>query len=200
MATRLFHHDKIDLTCWAGLLSLEDCQQLVQIGRDHMQEATVTDEHTGVNVSDLSRQSQMAWPKREDHQILQKIAQGIVQLTGVPLECQEPLQILRYSPGGQYKPHFDAFNADSPTLRAGGNRSLTLILYLTAVEDGGETTFPELGITVYPLPGSGVLFRNLNAEGVRERFSLHAGNPVTRGEKWIATQWIRQGAYVDTEG
>ena len=58
-----------------------------------------------------------------------------------------------------------------------------------------ETEFPELGIRVFPLPGSGVLFGNLTPEGQRHPLSLHAGLPVLQGEKWIATQWIRQRAY-----
>jgi prolyl 4-hydroxylase len=196
MAQKLFSCDRIGLTHWAGLLTESDCERLMQIGREHMQSATVTDEKSGEEVSHPNRVSQMAWPKREAYPILQRIAAGVARLTGTPQACQEPLQILRYLPGGEYKPHFDAFHADSPTLRCGGNRQLTLILYLNAVQGGGETHFPELGITIYPLPGSGVLFGNLNAQGLREPLSLHAGNPVTQGEKWIATQWIRQREYV----
>lgn len=196
MAQKLSHCDRISLTHWAGLLTPQDCEQLIQIGREHLQSATVTNEKSGESVPDRNRASQMAWPKREQYPLLQRIAEGIAQLTGIPVACQEPLQILRYPPGGEYKPHFDGFNADSPTLRCGGNRQSTFILYLNAVQGGGETTFPELGITVFPLPGSGILFSNLNAEGLREPLSLHAGNPVTQGEKWIATQWIRQRDYV----
>ncbi|PKY10457.1 hypothetical protein B1757_10210 [Acidithiobacillus marinus] len=197
MAQKLFHCDRIDLTCWAGLLSPPDCAALIQIGRAHLQDATVTDEDSGEAVSHPQRVSQMAWPKREQYPLLQRMAAGIAQLTGVSLDCQEPLQILRYLPGGEYRPHFDAFATDSPALRCGGNRQWTLIFYLNPVEGGGETCFPELGLTVVPLPGSGIVFRNLNAAGVREPLALHAGNPVTQGEKWIATQWIRERAYVD---
>jgi len=64
----------------------------------------------------------MAWPKREDYPILQQIAQGIAHLTQIPEACQEPLQLLRYRPRGEYKPHFDAFPEGSPALSHGGNR------------------------------------------------------------------------------
>ena len=196
MPQRLLQVDRIGLSAWAGLLTPENCQNLIAIGQSLLRPATVTDEQTGREVAHGERVSEMAWPKRDDYPILQSLAEGIAQLTGIPIDCQEPLQILHYRPGGEYKPHYDAFATDAPTLRQGGNRQMTLILYLNAVEEGGETAFPELGLQVSPIPGGGVFFRNLNEEGQRHPLSLHAGLPVRKGEKWIATQWIRQEAYV----
>lgn len=196
MTRTLLQLETLGVTLWADLLSASDCRQLIAIGQQYLQTAMVTDEQSSQNVPHPERISEMAWPKREDHPILQKLAEGIARLTGIPVPCQEPLQILHYRPGGEYRPHFDAFAEGSETLRQGGNRQATLILYLNAVEAGGETTFPELGLRVFPLPGGGVFFRNLNEAGQRHPLSLHAGAPVLRGEKWIATQWIRQGPYV----
>ena len=195
MPLQLMHVDAIALTAWAGLLSPGECQELIGIGRQLLQPAMVTDERTGAEVSHHQRISEMAWPRREDFPLLGKIADGIARLTGVPVACQEPLQILHYRPGGEYQPHFDAFASDSPALAHGGNRQLTLILYLNTVEAGGETAFPELGLRVFPIVGGGVQFRNLDDQGLRHPLSLHAGLPVVQGEKWIATQWIRQSPY-----
>ncbi len=195
MAQRLFDCERIGLTHWAGLLSLEDCQRLIAIGKEHLQMATVIDEQSGATNPHPERLSQMAWPEKGRYPLLQRIATGIAQFTGIPESHQEPLQILQYGVGGEYRPHFDAFAEGNPTLQQGGNRQLTMILYLNQGMEGGETVFPELGIRVYPLAGSGVLFRNLNSQGQREPLSLHAGNPITRGEKWIATIWIRQREY-----
>lgn len=196
MATPLLRAEPIDLTCWAGLLSPETCAQLIHLARERLQTAQVSDEHTGENVPHGARISEMAWPRREDFPVLQELAKGIARLVGTDVACLEPLQILHYRPGGEYQPHFDAFAADSPTLSQGGNRQWTLIFYLNAVEGGGETAFPELGLRIFPIPGAGVLFRNLETSGQRDPLSLHAGLPVLKGEKWIATQWIRQGPYV----
>ncbi|MGC9239884.1 MAG: 2OG-Fe(II) oxygenase [Acidithiobacillus sp.] len=196
MARLLLQEQRIGLRYWAGLLSLEDCRALVTIGESLLRPATVIDEQSGAETVHPERLSAMAWPKRESHPILQKLAQGVVQLTGVPMACQEPLQILHYRPGEEYRPHFDGFSADAPALSHGGNRQLTLILYLNAVEAGGETLFPELGLHFSPIMGGGILFRNLGEDGQRHPLSLHAGLPVQKGEKWIATQWIRQGPYV----
>lgn len=219
MPTLLFRQSTIGLHYMAGLLSPEDCQQLIQIGQQHMRQAEVVDENTGKSIPHPDRQSQMAWPKREDYPILQNISRGIAQLTNIPAENQEPLQILRYGVGGEYKPHFDAFDAQSDNLQTGGNRHqrcaplmsdsvntkihgnriATLILYLNNVPQGGGTAFPKLGVETAALAGCGVFFFNLDKDKKQHPLSLHAGLPVLSGEKWIATCWIRERAYAHSE-
>jgi prolyl 4-hydroxylase len=48
---------------------------------------------------------------------------------------------------------------------------------------------------VRPRRGSGVYFEYFNAAGELDTRLLHAGMPVTRGEKWVATKWLRQSPY-----
>ena len=43
--------------------------------------------------------------------------------------------------------------------------------------------------------GDAVLFYNIKPNGDRDIMSLHEGRPVTAGEKWIATKWIREKPY-----
>ncbi|MHB1269035.1 MAG: prolyl hydroxylase family protein, partial [Acidithiobacillus ferriphilus] len=43
--------------------------------------------------------------------------------------------------------------------------------------------------------GTGILFRNTDAQNLQLRESLHAGLPVIDGEKWIASIWIREKSY-----
>ena len=40
--------------------------------------------------------------------------------------------------------------------------------------------------------GDALIFWNLNQQGEREMDSLHAGLPVTKGEKWLLSKWVRQ--------
>jgi len=61
-------------------------------------------------------------------------------------------------------------------------------MYLNTPEEGGGTGFPAVGLTVTAQRGSAVYF----AYETGEQASLHAGLPVTRGEKWIATKWLRE--------
>jgi prolyl 4-hydroxylase len=106
------------------------------------------------------------------------------------------LQILHYAAGGEYQPHFDYFPPDQEgsmvhTSR-GGQRVATLIVYLNDVESGGTTIFPEARVAVTARQGGAVYFRYMNGRGQLDPMTLHGGAPVTNGEKWIMTKWMRE--------
>jgi prolyl 4-hydroxylase len=66
--------------------------------------------------------------------------------------------VLKYEVGQRYKEHHDFISRD---LRLpAGPRILTFYLYLSDVEEGGETSFPSLGIDVKPKKGKAVLWPN----------------------------------------
>jgi prolyl 4-hydroxylase len=65
-------------------------------------------------------------------------------------------------------------------------------MYLNDVEEGGDTCFPSLGLTVTPRKGSAVYFEYFYNDHRLNELTLHAGSPVAAGEKWVATQWIRR--------
>lgn len=107
----------------------------------------------------------------------------------------EPLAVLRYRPGEQYRPHRDALGAAALTgdpLCAAGDRAATVLAYLNHPTAGGETVFPELAIRVDARRGRVLIFENLAPDRRPDPLSLHAGLPVTRGTKWLASLWIRE--------
>ena len=65
------------------------------------------------------------------------------------------------------------------------------MLYLNAVEGGGETDFPRLGVRIAPEPGLLVAWNNMDRRGRPNPNLLHAGMPVSAGVKYIVTQWYR---------
>ena len=65
---------------------------------------------------------------------------------------------------------------------------MTFLIYLNTPDEGGGTYFPEANLEFEAHEGSGLLFKYPNME----RQSLHAGVPVKRGVKWVATKWLRQ--------
>ena len=97
----------------------------------------------------------------------------------------EPLQVLRYRPGGEYRPHFDAIPGFA------NQRILTMIVWLNEDYEGGETMFMKTGAKIRGRTGDALLFRNALPDGTRDPDAAHAGLPVTRGEKLIASRWIR---------
>ncbi len=93
--------------------------------------------------------------------------------------------IINYKDGQQYKPHFD----QTPALEY--KRLATAICYLNDVEEGGETVFPRLNITVKPEKGDLLYFKYNYPDNNVNRLTLHAGRPVLPNqEKWIHTTWI----------
>ncbi|CAI7796740.1 unnamed protein product, partial [Closterium sp. NIES-53] len=91
-------------------------------------------------------------------------------------------------------------------VRRGGQRVATMLMYIEAPEDGGQTIFPNAGgsskcecggemkegICVRPVKGDAVLFWNVDFEGRVDPKSLHGSCDVLKGEKWSATKWMRQ--------
>ena len=75
-----------------------------------------------------------------------------------------------------------------------GQRVATLILYLNEPEEGGETIFPELNLKIRPVKGHAVYFSYFHRGQVDPK-TLHGGAPVIKGEKWIATRWVREKPY-----
>jgi prolyl 4-hydroxylase len=75
-------------------------------------------------------------------------------------------------------------------LKRGGQRVATLVMYLQEPEQGGATTFPDVGLEVAPVRGTGVFFSYDRPDPVTR--TLHGGAPVLAGEKWVATKWLRE--------
>ena len=75
---------------------------------------------------------------------------------GPSIEYAEGLQVLKYLPDQEYKAHHDYFTSASKASK--NNRISTLVMYLNDVEEGGETYFPKLGLSVSPTKGMAVYF------------------------------------------
>jgi hypothetical protein len=128
------------------------------------------------------------------------VVQFLVQMRmaracGHRMQQFEAPMVLHYSVGQQIRPHFDFIDTGAPDyeqqIRQQGQRMITFLLYLNDTYDGGETTFPELGIVNRGRAGDGLYFINSRADRSADRQMLHTGSPPTRGEKWIVTQFIR---------
>lgn len=182
-----------------NVLTDVECGALIERARGQLQRSGVVDRETGNSVVSDVRTSEGTHFPRGDGEIVTTIERRLSKLTGLDTQRFEPMQILHYNTGGEYKPHNDYFAPDSAGGRAqakrGGNRIATLILYLNNVEDGGETYFPRPGVEVRPRRGRAVYFEYMNAKHELDIRCEHAGQPVQKGEKWIATKWMRVGNY-----
>lgn len=119
----------------------------------------------------------------------------LCRLAGFEPAHSELMGVLRYLPGEEYRPHHDYLPedaADYSEVRRAGQRAATLLTPLNSGYEGGETTFPKLGLSFRLPAGDSLLFENVDASGAPIPESLHAGAPVRTGEKWMLTLWFRQ--------
>ena len=187
------------IVLFGNLLSDAECDALIAQSRNRLKPSTVVNAASGSYDRHEARTSFGASFRRGENDLLQRIEHRISSLLSIPVSHGEPIQVLNYAPGAEYKPHFDYFDPKEPgnerILQMGGQRFATLVMYLNDVEAGGSTVFPEIGLDVLPRKGNAIFFSYANPAGDLDKLSLHGGSPVAAGEKWIATKWLRLGEY-----
>lgn len=178
----------------ANVLSEQECDELIEAARPHLIRSETVQDATGDGEVNESRTSQGMFFGRQESPLIERIEARLSALMNWPTERGEGLQILRYAPGAQYRPHYDYFDPQLPgtaaVLKRGGQRVGTMVMYLNTPQEGGATTFPDIGMTVHAAKGHAVFFSY--ALPLPATKTLHGGAPVTRGEKWVATKWWRQ--------
>ncbi|GJN09977.1 hypothetical protein PR202_ga28034 [Eleusine coracana subsp. coracana] len=220
---------------YEGFLSDAECDHLVRLGKKKVQRSMVADNESGKSVMSAVRTSSgMFLDKRQlilvlyiimsdrnvfsstfrivKDAVISRIEERIAAWTFLPEENAENIQILRYEHGQKYEPHHDYFH-DKVNQALGGHRYATVLMYLSTVEKGGETVFPnakgwesqlkddtfsecaQKGLAVKPVKGDAVLFFSLHPNGVPDPLSLHGSCPVIKGEKWSAPKWIHIRSY-----
>lgn len=182
---------------FGGLLSDEECDALIELARPRLLRSETVDNATGGSEVNAARTSDGMFFERGETPLIATIERRIAELVRWPLENGEGIQVLRYRPGAEYRPHHDYFDPVHPgtarILQRGGQRVGTVVMYLNTPEGGGATTFPEVGLEVAPVRGNAVFFSYDRAHPATK--TLHGGAPVLAGEKWVATKWMRQGVF-----
>lgn len=167
-------------------LTRAECAHIARAAAELMEPATVVDPRSGRLIAHPVRTSDNAviGPTCEDL-VIRAINRRIAAASETAIEAGEPLTVLRYAPGQQYRPHLDALPGTA------NQRVRTFIIYLNDGYQGGETQFLASGLTIAGRAGDAILFDNVDRAGAPDPLSRHAGLPVRAGVKWIATRWIR---------
>jgi len=185
-----------------NFLSPQEAQSLIEagyrIGYEISEDADdEPDDETGELGSHPSadRTSTNAWCDKlrcQSDPNVQAVLARLENLSGIHRNYSEELQILRYYPGQFYGVHHDFIEADQHRIM--GSRILTIFLYLSNVEEGGGTHFPDLDITVQPQLGRVLLWPSvLDEDPHRKDFRTdHEALPVIRGIKYGANAWLHQ--------
>ena len=173
-----------------NLLSREECQQVIAAIDQGLQPSTVT------RGSSDYRTSRTCHLRRRHAELAEMLDRRFAALLGVEPELSEPIQGQRYDPGQYFKQHTDWFSPGTKEFdhntRNGGQRTWTVMVYLNAVESGGETWFKHLDQRFTPRPGLGLAWNNLQENGTPNQSTLHEAIPIAVGSKWVITKWFRE--------
>lgn len=180
-----------------GFLSHAECDELTELARVRLARSETVQLDTGGSEVNEARTSEGMFFNRGENEVCQRIEARIAAMLEWPVENGEGVQVLRYKPGAQYRPHYDYFDPAQPgtpsILKRGGQRVATVVMYLNTPGRGGATTFPDVHFEASPVKGNAVFFSYDRPHPMTR--SLHGGAPVIEGEKWVATKWLRQGRF-----
>lgn len=170
------------------------CDWLIGRARGRLRAAMMYDGETKTEWADPHRTcSDYQFDILNTDLVVQLVREKIAATTGLPPPVMEPPRIFHYALGQDIKPHFDRAGdgvkgyGDSGYL---GDRIVTFLLYLNDGYEGGELSFPKTGFQCKGAKGDGIYFAHVDASGKQDPLSLHAGLVITRGEKWVMSQWI----------
>ena len=173
----------------------------------------------GTQAPHVDRTSYSAFMQPHEDKVVKCIENRAATFANVSIEQFEPLQMVWYRLGQQYKPvldarrelltllqHFDWFHEGDEGypqhIVRGGQRILTFFVYLTDLKDpkdGGATIFPNVGnLAIQPTRGSAVFWYDVGLDGKGDERTLHGGAPVLSDtlEKLAINIWVREGTFV----
>lgn len=142
------------------------------------------------------RKSKTCWLDKSDTKI-REIIKRVCDIHNHPIENAEDLQVVKYDPNGYYNEHHDSCCDENEKCvdfnNRGGNRIITMVIYLNDGFSGGATRFTNLKKDIKPEKCSGILFHPMNKKKDKcHHNALHAGLPILEGKKYIANVWIRE--------
>ena len=183
----------------AGFIPPDICAWLIERSRPKLSRAPVYDNvSAGPIFQDSRDNSTSAYNFWEVDLAMLLVRERIARATGLPVPGLEPLQVLHYSVGQRFEPHYDWLDATrsghQPDLARAGQRIATFLIFLNEDFEGGETSMPSIGLEHRGRTGDALFWANVSPDGKPDLNTLHAGRAPTAGEKWVLSQWCRNRA------
>lgn len=187
----------------AGFLSDEECAFIKKYASTRMVPSGLAMMDSSGDSRDVRTSTQTFMTRNGSPQI-RALEERAHNLTRLPYELGENIQVVRYEKGQKYGAHRDFFNPNDyhkqpAMLRnveyGARNRMATVFWYLETVKEGGETFFPRAlnadgreyhpwngdhedcyrGLYVPPVRGNAVLFYSMVPDGRLDERALHGG-------------------------
>lgn len=188
--------------------SKEQCETIIKLAKSRLAPSSLAlrKGETSESTKGTRTSSGTFLAARQDKSgTLQGVEEKMARATMTPVSHGEAFNVLRYELGQKYNSHYDFFNpAEYGPQKS--QRMASFLLYLSDVDEGGETMFPYegyqnmnigydykqcIGLKVKPRQGDALLFYSVFPNGTFDKTSLHGSCAVIKGEKWVATKWIR---------
>jgi len=166
-----------------------------RMAQPRLRRATVQNYKTGDLEVAHYRISKSAWLKEQEDEAVERVSRRIEDMTGLTTSTAEELQVVNYGIGGHYEPHYDFARREEKNAFKSlgtGNRIATVLFYMSEVEQGGATVFPELRLSLWPEKGTAAFWMNLLSSGEGDLRTRHAACPVLAGSKWVSNKWLHE--------
>lgn len=175
-----------NVSLFPSFFSPDECTHVIALSGPLLTPSVVVDSRTGKQSPNPIRTSfgAVLGPIQQD-MVVHALNMRIAAATETRIDQGEPLVVLRYEPGQQYRVHHDCLPGEA------NQRCRTVIAYLNDDYRGGETSFSAADLSVKGRKGDAISFLNTLPDGRADERSRHAGQPVQQGIKWVCTRWIR---------
>jgi len=182
-----------------GFLTSEECNHVIELSRSSIKPCE-TIGATNRNCDEkevkiVKNNSWIMWMKHgeESTPIISAFMSRIREALSlhIPLN-NELMQVHFYELDQVCEPHQDYYETTNISFRRFGQRTATLLFYLNDPIRGGHTSFPRLDINIPARIGDVVFFLNCTRDGLVDPRTLHAGEPVHEGNKWIGIKVINE--------
>jgi len=195
--------DKLQLYIIEDFFTPDECAYLIQAGVADLKPSTILRLHEEGKLANTSgtlaqehRSSFTGYLNDTKDPMVAKLNERIYNAMGIRGTYAEMTQLQKYAINQQYKAHKDYFMPGTDELniyaKDRGNRTWTFMVYLNEGMQGGGTAFPAINQVFLPKIGTAVVWNNLYPDGSINPDTIHAGQPILTGEKYIITKWFRE--------
>ena len=178
-----------------NIITNEECNYILDKSKDLFRESSIL---SGKDTT--IRKSYTCWLEKNDP-VIKKILNRVCSKLKQKFENCEDLQIVKYDENGYYREHHDSCCDDNEHckefIKRGGQRKITIVIYLNDDFEEGTTYFPKLDKHYKAPKNGGLLFYSLSKKrNICHPKALHTGTDVKKGQKYIANIWIREDKFI----
>lgn len=177
-----------------NLLTKNECDELIN---ESKKKGFIDSQINNFEKND-TRKSYTCWMNTKESNLVEDIYKRCGRFIKKKKYRMEDLQIVHYQRNQYFNDHYDQCDpkelfCQKEIENFKGPRYCTFLIYLNEPHEykGGETVFPNIEKSFKESKGTGILFYNLDEkeEHIHPK-SLHRGNEIMEGNKWICNVWV----------